>query len=70
MEEHIQQLGRENAQLRAEQVPCISGDTGTRDRSREGEPLDYHIVGAAKGAYSFSQGLTLHTTVPYNSLLS
>ena len=70
MEEHIQQLGRENAQLRAEQVPCISGDTGTRDRSREGEPLDYHIVGAAKGAYSFSLGLTLHTTVPYNSLLS
>ena len=69
MEEHIQQLGRENAQLRAEQVPCISCDTGTGDRS-EGELLDYYIVTAAKGAYSFLLGLTLHTTVPCKSLLS
>ena len=70
MEERIQQVRRENAQLSAEQVPCISGDTGIGDGSGEGELLNYYIVAAAKGAYLFSLGLTLHTTVPYNSLFS
>ena len=36
MDEHIQQVCTENAQLKAEQVPCISSDKGIGDQSREG----------------------------------